>query len=142
MSTIVGFALTLLGPLWVWVRPWLPAASAIRSAGVGLAVAAALAAGVWAVWQLRHLSEKHRIAEAAQAIVDRANLKAENEALRAATDRQAETLRRRGAALEAAEAALKDIETKMKELRDASPHPDTVVVPPGDPWLGGVPKRP
>jgi hypothetical protein len=128
--------------------PYLPALSALRRLGAGLLVLVLVATAAWGVWQLRHLNESDRIAAAAQAIVDRANLKAENAALKAAAKQSRETLAERAASTKASEAAIAKLEKELKEARDASPDPDKPAVVPGDPWLdrgrqsGGLPKRP
>jgi hypothetical protein len=136
MATVFAWLLTLLGPVWGAVRPWLPAAGALRSIGIGVGIAALLAGGALLVWWLRDASESDAVAARAQAIVERANLTAENKALKAAARQADATLRHREAAIEASAATIAELEAKLKEKRDASPNPDVLVVPPGDPWLG------
>ncbi len=60
---------------------------------------------------------------------------AEVEALRSAAQQQEQTLRIRARALEASEAFIKQLEAEKEKLRNATPNPDAVVVPPGTAWL-------
>jgi hypothetical protein len=136
MGIAIGWVLTVLGPLWAAMRPWLPAAGALRTFGAGLAAAAVLAGLVWAVWRVREASDREVTDARAAIIVEAANLRSENAALKAAVARQQETLRQRAEAMALGEAALARLHQEKEELRHASPNLDTLVVPPDDPWLG------
>jgi hypothetical protein len=127
-----------LGPLWAVLSRWLPAVSALRSAAIGAAALAALGGGAWLVWTLRHQDETPKIERAARAIVDKANLQAHVEQLEAAIKQGNETLAAREKALAESGAELAKLKNDLEDKRNASPHPDDIVIPAGDPWLGGV----
>jgi hypothetical protein len=130
--------LTILGPLWAVLSRWLPAVSALRSAAIGAAALAALTAGAWLVWTLRHQDETPKIERAARAIVDKANLQAQVEQLEAAIKQGNETLAAREKALAESGAEFAQLKKDLEDKRNASPNPDDIVIPAGDPWLGGV----
>jgi uncharacterized protein HemX len=131
-------ALTILGPVWAVLSRWLPAVSALRSAAMGAAVLATLGAGAWLVWMLRHQDEAPKIERAARAIVDKANLQAHVEQLEAAISQGNATLAAREKALAESGAELAQLKKDLEDKRNASPNPDDIVIPAGDPWLGGV----
>ena len=105
---IISLALTALAP-------WLPAVAAIKRAGMIVLALVVVAAGAWGVWHLR-------IEEAANAIVERRSLLAENAALKdAAKKRDASEALGVSAAkdwaaeLAASEAARVEIERRLTE---------------------------
>jgi hypothetical protein len=116
----------------------LPAVSALRSVAFGAAALAALTAGAWLVWTLRHQDEAPKIERAARAIVDKANLQAQVEQLEAAISQGNATLAARETALAESGAELAQLKKDLEDKRNASPNPDDIVIPAGDPWLGGV----
>jgi hypothetical protein len=130
--------LTLLGPVWMVLRAYLPAVSVLRSAAWGAAALALVGGGAWLVWTLRHQDESPRIERAARAIVDKANLQAEVEQLHDAVELSTKTLALREKALAESEAALAALKKAQEDKRAQSPAPDTVVIPAGDPWLGAA----
>jgi hypothetical protein len=130
--------LTLLGPAWMVLRAYVPAVVALRSAAWGAAALALVGGGAWLVWTVRHQDEAPRIQRAAEAIVDKANLTAHVEQLEGALKQGAETLVAREAALTKTAAELAALKKAQEAKRHASPDPDAVCIPAGDPWLGGV----
>jgi hypothetical protein len=130
--------LTMLGPVWAAVSRWLPAVSALRSAAMGAAALTVLAGGAWLVWTLRHQDEAPKIERAARVLVEHANLQAQVEQLEAAAKQSADTLAEREDALAKSQAELAALKKAQEDKRNASPNPDDIVIPAGDPWLGGV----
>jgi hypothetical protein len=120
------------------LRTWLPALSALRAAAWGAAALASLAGGAWLVWTLRHQDEAPKIERAARAMVEHANLQAQVKQLEMAVQQGADTIAEREKALAASQAELAALKTLQEDKRNASPNPDDIVIPAGDPWLGGV----
>jgi hypothetical protein len=106
---------------------------ALQALGATLAIAAVvITVGLGLVW----LREDARTDARSANKSEREALRAENGALRAAAQQQATTLRLRAEAMEMSQEALAELRREMEEKRNASPDPDAIVIPPGDPWLG------
>lgn len=111
--------------------PWLVSLlPALKTIVFAVAAAAVLAGIVWLSWP----DERMTRAEAQQACAD-ANMRAELEATKEALRVAQETLRRRNAAMDAAERWIDELEKEMEALRAAAPDPDAPVFAADDLWL-------
>jgi hypothetical protein len=118
--------IALLSGAW-WAQKL--AAPAIQAAGAAIASTVVVGAVVGGLVWLR--ADARRDVEAANV-----RLEARLGVVEAAAAQQAETYRRRAESLDADRARLEDLKREMEERRHASPNPDAIVIPPGDPWLG------
>ena len=123
--------LTILGSL-------LSAVPALRSVAFGASLLTIVSGGAWLVWTLRDQDEAPRIERAARTLLEKENLAAHVEQLEAAVKQSTETLAARETALAESEAELAALKKAQEDKRNASPAPGTIVIPAGDPWLGGV----
>jgi len=134
--------MAILAKAWALVAPWagkrllrllpwlVPLLPALKAALFGVIATAVLAGIVWLSWP----DERMTRAEAQQACAD-ANMRAELEATKEALRVAQETLRRRDAAMDAAERWIDELEKEMEALRAAAPDPDAPVFAADDPWL-------
>jgi hypothetical protein len=134
MSTIL---LQLLGLTGSAARNLVPGWATVKMVA-RVVIASALVAGGMVIGAWAHSwGEARRIARERATAVELANAKGAADAMTAAVRLQADTLEKRRRALEASEIHISTLEKALEDARNASPNPDAVVVPAGDPWLRG-----